>query len=345
MKSKYIQIILFIVLMVTIVNIFAINSLISSSYGLAEQINNIGRIRGGVQRVTKLELSDIQSNILIADIDRLIDDVLTITKENRSISTEITDNLEKTEMEWERLKSIFYQYRSDNTQDLKDAMIYLSEEFWQFLDDTVTLVQLEDEKNANSIKYFVSISVLYAIALMMIIVYVRRYVRNELEVSANRDYLTKLYNRKFLTTFMEIAINKHTRDSSDMALMMVDIDDFKYINDTLGHGKGDKVLFEVGQIFLESVRASDVVCRYGGDEFSILLTDTDPEAIMLVAEKIRKAVGSNVFFGIGSVTVSIGICVYEEGDSITAFFEKADQAMYTAKQNGKNEIVIYTTEE
>jgi diguanylate cyclase (GGDEF)-like protein len=165
------------------------------------------------------------------------------------------------------------------------------------------------------------------------------------EISA-RDALTGLYNRWFVLEKIEAEINRSLRSGSELALLMMDIDHFKRINDTYGHITGDHVLQTVGKVLKDSCRVYDVPGRYGGEEFCIVLPDTKIGSTPVVAERIRSRLESTDL-GVGSpVTASIGIAGLESGGGETilspaALIDRADRALYAAKRRGRNRVELW----
>ncbi len=162
----------------------------------------------------------------------------------------------------------------------------------------------------------------------------------QLRVQSQTDFLTGLPNRVLVNDRIQQTIAKASRDDSQFALIIVDLDEFKPINDTYGHDAGDKVLQEVARRMVACVRESDTVARIGGDEFMILLpTIQEPQDAELVAEKIREALNQPFELDIDTVSgsSSIGIAHYpQHGIKADALFRNADQALYRAKARGRN---------
>jgi diguanylate cyclase (GGDEF)-like protein len=127
-----------------------------------------------------------------------------------------------------------------------------------------------------------------------------------------------------------------------MAVIMADIDDFKRLNDEFGHVLGDEVLRQVSSLFHQLLRKVDVVCRYGGEEFGILLTQVSPEQAMTVAEKLRKTVEGWLFPGVPrTVTISAGTSTFpQHGTTRDGLVRAADSALYAAKQAGRNQVCL-----
>lgn len=159
-----------------------------------------------------------------------------------------------------------------------------------------------------------------------------------------RDPLTGLFNRRYLEEMFTLAIKRATRKQFPIGVIMVDIDHFKRFNDTHGHAAGDAVLSEVGKCLQSHVRASDVACRYGGEEFLILLPEASLATAQTRAEKMRQAISRiQVQFAETpeGVTVSLGVAIFpEHGATIDAIVHAADAAMYRAKRDGRDRVAV-----
>jgi diguanylate cyclase (GGDEF)-like protein len=156
---------------------------------------------------------------------------------------------------------------------------------------------------------------------------------------ATTDALTGVANRRLLSHRVGDELARVRRQQKPLGVLMLDLDHFKRINDELGHKKGDQVLYKVAHALLANVRRIDTVARYGGEEFVILLPDTTREHALLVAEKLRVAIG-DLDHGGPKVTISIGVAASpDQGDGEEALFEAADRAMLEAKRGGRNRVV------
>jgi len=162
--------------------------------------------------------------------------------------------------------------------------------------------------------------------------------------SAITDKLTGLYNRRYFDHFLDFEIKRSSRQNASLALLMIDIDNFKLINDTFGHLFGDKILNKLGDIVKSIIRETDLAARYGGEEFSIVMSNTGLEEAADIAERMRKAI-SAYNFDIKELptTVSIGIAVYPfDSTSLQDLISNADRALYRAKHEGKNQVCVYS---
>jgi diguanylate cyclase (GGDEF)-like protein len=153
------------------------------------------------------------------------------------------------------------------------------------------------------------------------------------------DGLTKLHNHRFFQDHLTREILRVGRSGEPLSMLLVDLDDFKQLNDRCGHAAGDELLAGIARILNQSVRATDLLARYGGEEFVVLTPDTDLDGAYRLAEKIRTAVAESSFILDDSlrpvrVTVSIGVAQF--GGNRKAFFRAADRALYRAKDHGKN---------
>ena len=183
-----------------------------------------------------------------------------------------------------------------------------------------------------------------------IIEIVRQHIL-KLDKLADVDELTQLYNRRVLLLQLKMRIRYAKREKNKFAVVMLDIDFFKKINDTYGHAIGDQVLKDISAHFLSSTRENDLVTRFGGEEFIIVAHYKDRAGFeKYLEEKIRQGVESHVKIGNESVTVSIGATYYKPNLKISLeemsakLLKEADLALYKAKHNGRNRIEIYTSE-
>lgn len=172
-----------------------------------------------------------------------------------------------------------------------------------------------------------------------------RTLMDKLRDSSLRDGATKLYNRRFLEEFIDKTAEQALRTQVTYAILMIDIDYFKMVNDTYGHDSGDIVIKSLAEILQQSIRKADLAIRYGGEEFLVLLYNTTPEGALGVAEKIRTRFNEKKYqFGSDTVekTLSIGIAHFpSQADSIWKVIKFADLALYEGKHTGRNRVIEF----
>jgi diguanylate cyclase (GGDEF)-like protein len=167
-----------------------------------------------------------------------------------------------------------------------------------------------------------------------------REKQNELYRLANTDALTGLWNRIKFEEVAQQEINRSHRYAHPLSLLFVDIDHFKPINDEHGHITGDRVLVATSGLLRQQLRESDYLCRWGGEEFLILLTHTGPDKALEVAEKLRKKIAAAELIGDRKLTVSIGVAELRRGDALSRLLSRADRGLYMAKSAGRNRVEL-----
>jgi diguanylate cyclase (GGDEF)-like protein len=170
-------------------------------------------------------------------------------------------------------------------------------------------------------------------------------LREVLRSQSVRDPLTNLYNRRYMEEFLDGQLARATRKSSSLALMMLDVDHFKQFNDSFGHDAGDMVLRNLANLLLSHLRREDVVCRYGGEEFTVILPDASRESASLRAEQLRAAVKDIELDFRGQalppISISVGLAVFPvDGTTREMLLKSADTALYKAKANGRDCVVL-----
>jgi len=158
------------------------------------------------------------------------------------------------------------------------------------------------------------------------------------------DALTGLFNRRYMETHVGTLVEQATARGKPLTVLLLDIDYFKPINDSYGHDAGDDVLREFATRMKKSIRGIDLACRYGGEEFVVVMPETDMAVATVVAERLRRRIASEPFpiqdgTGKVEVTISIGIAALRRGETAAAVLKRADQALYRAKRDGRNRVV------
>jgi len=187
-----------------------------------------------------------------------------------------------------------------------------------------------------------------AILTALIVAYIIKYILKSRDFEhqyklATTDGLTELYNHRYFQEQMIVQVENCKRYNSQFSLILIDIDFFKKFNDTFGHQSGDAVLVQVSQKLKKNVRATDFVCRYGGEEMSIILPNTDKNEAIITAQKICQAIAEKPFKLANDkrseVTISLGVATYpEDGQTPSAIISKSDKCLYQAKENGRNQV-------
>ena len=182
-------------------------------------------------------------------------------------------------------------------------------------------------------------------------VYLVKYFRKSRDFEhtyklATTDGLTELYNHRFFQEQMIMNIESAKRYNSQFSLILIDIDFFKKFNDKFGHQSGDAVLRQVAQILKKNVRSTDIVCRYGGEEMAVILSNTKKEEAVLTAQKLCDAVADKIFDLVNNqkehVTISLGVSAYPADGAVPQeIIECADKGLYKAKENGRNQVGIF----
>lgn len=162
--------------------------------------------------------------------------------------------------------------------------------------------------------------------------------KSKLEKLYRQDQLTKVWNRYRIKEFLDVELSRFERYETIFSILMIDIDDFKKVNDTLGHLEGDKVLIELCNLVEEHTRQIDLFGRWGGEEFILILSDTQANELTTTAEKIRNLVAQHHFEIGRQITVSIGATVVQKGDSTFSLLDRVDEALYQSKKSGKNQV-------
>jgi diguanylate cyclase (GGDEF)-like protein len=204
-----------------------------------------------------------------------------------------------------------------------------------YIDCPTALIAIDVERNRDSLEELAEIAAMSIAGLNL---------RSRLEHQSIRDGLTDLFNRHFMEIALDREVRRAARNHADLSVLMLDVDHFKKFNDSYGHEAGDFVLRGVADIFRRSVRAEDIICRYGGEEFVIILPDTSQNAALERAEIIRDEVSRMRirFHGeaLREVTISIGLAIYPlSGETLEELLRAADRALYAAKHAGRNQVI------
>lgn len=163
---------------------------------------------------------------------------------------------------------------------------------------------------------------------------------DEIEQLSLTDTLTKIYNRMKFNREGIAEEKRFKRYGKPFAVIMMDIDHFKRVNDNFGHDIGDVTLIRFAKTVNHVIRETDLLARWGGEEFICLVPETSQKEVMILAERIRKAIEEEVFEKVEHITVSIGASLISKGESLDMVIKRADEAMYKAKDSGRNRVEI-----
>jgi len=190
----------------------------------------------------------------------------------------------------------------------------------------------------------------FVLSIVLILFAKQHQINKIMQDQAARDYMTKLYNRRYFMASSGYILDLARRNATQISLVMLDIDNFKHINDTYGHQVGDETIIAIANLMKEKSRKSDIIARWGGEEFLILLPETDISGAKVIAEKIRRGV-TELSVDIGEqksicFTVSIGVAEVNVDTEINleAGISRADAALYEAKESGKNRVCVKVEE-
>lgn len=173
----------------------------------------------------------------------------------------------------------------------------------------------------------------------------RNQMLAELEKASVTDKLTGLFNRHKLDEILEIDYERSARGGYTFSVILLDVDHFKSVNDNFGHNNGDLVLKEVAQLLKKRVRKSDLVGRWGGEEFIIVCPNTELEQAASLAEEVRANIAKQQFNNVGNITASFGLAEHKPKESLKELLHRADTALYSAKETGRNKVVMDSSSE
>ncbi len=232
-----------------------------------------------------------------------------------------------------------YMYDLDGQTHLLNVRLIPELNWYVFVE------RIEDEAIAGvrgALFVNLGVALLVTVLVVGLVAFMINWFHGGLERMARTDKLTSLVNRQSFDLLLDQAIKHARRDRQSLSLMMFDIDHFKRINDRFGHLTGDKVIRAVADATVASVRRSDVVCRWGGEEFLVMLGNCDRDAAAVLAEKVRVQVEAATAPGVDAsvhTTVSLGVTELRETDTDDTLLQRVDEALYEAKRQGRNRTV------
>lgn len=245
-------------------------------------------------------------------------------------------------------QGVITRITSNNSLSLQhkynDHQILLNSRFIEEFEWYLVVLQTELPGSGKLVKtLFLNLAICAFITTVVLVLTNRTisFYQKDIEAMATKDKLTGLYNRQALDMLFEQVLLDQDRHPTDISLLMLDLDHFKQINDTHGHLAGDAVLRHIAGLIKQRLRIVDIVCRWGGEEFLIILKNCDITMATNKAEELRLGIMNNSFSfeqKIIECTASIGVAGYEAGDSSEDLINSADKAMYKAKAQGRNQV-------
>jgi len=233
------------------------------------------------------------------------------------------------------LEDIDYQFRPEEIQRIRFRIVANTENIFFYL---------QREVYSEALALIIHILEIYKLTLMLdnvisnIVVRLAESEITETKHLSELDPLTNVMNRRTFAELLEKLLMRAHRTSMPLTLIVLDIDNFKAVNDKYGHQAGDKVLVNISHLITRLIRKSDYLIRYGGEEFVIISGDSSINGMLQLAEKIRKEVENHDFGYKRQITVSMGLAEAKEDDDTQTFFERADKQLYRAKARGKNTV-------
>ena len=233
-----------------------------------------------------------------------------------------------------------YEYAQGGSNHLINVR-YLPELKWYLFVEKSESEATADIRNTLYLNLLIC-AIVTAIVILLTYVVLRRY-QKQLETMATTDTLTGLPNRRAFSLIIDLLFNENVRNKTTTGIILLDIDNFKQVNDKYGHLAGDKVLMEVANTVRSCMRAMDFICRWGGEELLIVIKNCNERSIMQLSEKIRLSIEAEATYYNEekiNITASLGAAVTHEGEKIEHVIERADYAMYQAKTSGRNRSVL-----
>lgn len=300
-------------------------------------INLQGVVRGGIQRATKLVIMEIEADQEIHLIDNLLNQNSLFKNEN----IHNYQRYQELKKEWEILLTLFKEYRNTpNNKLLKEKIFQCSERCWKLADLLVHKTQFQSEEDVNYLSNFMWVFGLNIAGLVLLIIMIKSYIRDQLEFYIRYDSLTQTLNRREFDIQFKKNILRFRKQGVVFCLLLMDIDNFKRINDTYGHDIGDLVLKEVTKTIRDYCRKKDTLYRIGGEEFALILSETDLPGGVKIANRLLKEIPKTEVQPAGNVTVSMGLAQILANEGYESLYRRCDQGLYYAKTSGKNRLEI-----
>lgn len=321
------------ILSITITLFISINLQIFSTF-----INTSGQIRGGIQRTSKLYLASEEISQEIDHIDSLFTTLTRFQNTNR-IHIKINNHAQYLEL-FEKWNN--YKTHLENSSLSKNEIISQSEIIWKLSTAVVKSIETQTHSYIRILFYISMVTIIVILLLFITILIIKFIVQDKIEKQASFDNLTGLLNRNHLEYLYTKKIKESKNTLENSAVLLCDIDHFKKVNDTFGHSTGDLVLKGIADSIKNCSRDSDLVFRYGGEEFLLITSYKTITDLIHFAERIRENIESEKLID-QVITISIGVALVTDALSMKEIIVHADTALYRAKETGRNKVVFFDT--
>ena len=337
--SQVIMAFLFLVLLFLPLNYFNVIKRITMMHHDADVVNALGFVRGSIQRLIVHKMSELDLEAITLETELKFKSVKEYVLFDDDYTSYVQESgfLSKYDHVYDAWKHFYKDVHQAHPKELE---VY-SKKYWNMTDNLILVaIKMIERKQKDFLSFIIISNILAGVILLFMIYFVHHFVKNELEKNVIVDPLTKLYNRFYFNYFLESQLAYFDRSNEELALLFIDIDHFKKVNDTYGHKMGDKVLEEVASIILKHLRKEDTGFRFGGEEFIVTLPNCGQEQAAMISQRLLAEVSSHKFAFKDQLTISIGLTLYRKNEKMSLFIERADQAMYAAKKNGRNQVKI-----
>ena len=285
---------------------------------------------------------EMVKSLYLGNIDALIHNVPTITeiiKKNGYTNIIEVDELRLPDSNKEDLRFGIQSTNPHLHSIIQKSLSSISEKSYNKLRDKWSLTNYRQPVNYTLIFLIISIGIVFISLILYLII---KNKNKELVKLSTTDELTNIYNRRKIEEVLQEEIYRSQKFNSNFALILLDIDYFKDVNDTYGHQIGDIVLTQFANILKDSLRKTDFIGRYGGEEFMLICPGINENEIFKVIESLRLKIANANFKKVGKKTASFGITSYRKDDKVETIIKRVDDALYQAKNTGRNKSVLYT---
>lgn len=346
--KKIVSILVFVSIFILLINSYVIYYITKEQKKQNKVINVAGRQRMLTQKITKSALLAVYDNYskekLLTTINKFNDNLEDLKYGNPERDLPPTEN-ETIKEQQTKVTNIWNKFKKKvkivmdekaTMSDKEEAINYIRNNNIKLLEEVNKAVKLYEENSIQNIVLSIQ-AVIFIIGVL--IIFITWLIVNSIINKSELDQLTNIYNREKISREMKRKIMGAKRYRTELGLIMFDIDNFKEVNDNFGHDTGDKVLIKITDIVGMTIRTTDIFARWGGDEFMILVPNTDLDSTIKLAERLRRKIAQYEFEDVGRVTCSFGVTELKQDNNFNIFTKRVDNALYKAKEKGRNQVV------